>query len=106
MHWRILEYYCISAKGQSERGITRLSAILGTVRISWINICIRRMLSDSRNSFSPAIMQKACIDDKRTEFAYIDSGVPSGSTDYSTVVIVHGHTYHARNLSTFTCFTG
>ena len=55
----------------------------------------------SRNSFSPAIMQKACIDDKGTEFAYIDSGAPSGSTDYSTVVIVHGHTYHARKFIDF-----
>ena len=92
------------SKGQSERGVTRLSAILGTVRITWINICIRRMLSDSRNSFSPAIMQKACIDGKGTEFAYIDSGAPSGSTDYSTVVIVHGHTYHARKFIDFHMF--
>ncbi|KAI5117098.1 hypothetical protein M0805_009725 [Coniferiporia weirii] len=33
------------------------------------------------------------------EFAYIDSGAPPGSDTYTTLVCVHGHTYHAHNFS-------
>lgn len=41
-------------------------------------------------------MQKARIDENGTELAYLDSGAPLNSENYSTLVIVHGHTYHAR----------
>ena len=44
-------------------------------------------------------MQKAQTDDKGTEIAYIDSGALPGLTNYSTMVIVHGYTYHASKLA-------
>lgn len=40
-------------------------------------------------------MQTAKVDDKGAVVEYIDSGAVEGNT-YTTVVIVHGHTYHAR----------
>lgn len=30
------------------------------------------------------------------EFAYLDSGAPPGKgDDYTTIIIIHGHTYHS-----------
>ncbi|EJD01416.1 uncharacterized protein FOMMEDRAFT_111212 [Fomitiporia mediterranea MF3/22] len=43
-------------------------------------------------------IQKVQVDDNGTELAYIDSGKPSGDT-YTTLVCVHGHSYHAQNFS-------
>ncbi len=40
-------------------------------------------------------MHTATVDDKGTLFTYLDSGAVSGDT-YTTLVMVHGHTYHAR----------
>ena len=34
------------------------------------------------------------VDEKGTTIAYLDSGAIDGP--YSTLVVVHGHTYHAR----------
>lgn len=39
-------------------------------------------------------MQTAIVDDKGTQFSYWDSGAVDRNT-YTTLVIVHGHTYHA-----------
>lgn len=39
-------------------------------------------------------MQTATVDEKGTQFAYLDSGATDGN--YTTLVIVHGHSYHAR----------
>ncbi|KAI5122826.1 hypothetical protein M0805_003121 [Coniferiporia weirii] len=33
------------------------------------------------------------------DFAYIDSGAPLNSSDYTTVVCVHGHSYHAQTFA-------
>ncbi|KAH8100450.1 hypothetical protein DFH11DRAFT_1671389 [Phellopilus nigrolimitatus] len=43
-------------------------------------------------------MQTGQIDQSGTKFAYIDSGAPSSDT-YTTLVCIHGHTYHAQNFS-------
>lgn len=47
------------------------------------------------------MMQTAHLDsdDSGTHFAYIDSGTPSGSETYTTLVCVHGYTYNARESS-------
>ncbi|EJD04688.1 uncharacterized protein FOMMEDRAFT_27031 [Fomitiporia mediterranea MF3/22] len=45
-----------------------------------------------------ATLQTATINDAGTQFAYLDSGAPPGDT-YITLVIIHGHTYHAQNFS-------
>lgn len=39
--------------------------------------------------------QFAPVDDNGTRLAYLDSGAPP-TADYTTIVIVHGHTFHAR----------
>ncbi|KAI5117099.1 hypothetical protein M0805_009726 [Coniferiporia weirii] len=46
-------------------------------------------------------MQTAHLDGDGTgtHFAYIDSGAPSGSETYTTLVCVHGLTYNAQNFS-------
>lgn len=67
-----------------------------------IEICHRVMLlyepvlSSRHPSSSLFTMQKARID-KGIEFAYLDSGVPGNSITYRTLVVVHGHTFHARS---------
>ncbi|KAH8114810.1 Alpha/Beta hydrolase protein [Phellopilus nigrolimitatus] len=43
-------------------------------------------------------MQTARIDSDGTQLAYIDSGAPQSDT-YTTLVCVHGHTFHAQNFS-------
>lgn len=36
------------------------------------------------------------------EFAYHDSGAPPGKADdYTTIVIIHGHTYHSGAFRVF-----
>ncbi|KAL5488023.1 hypothetical protein ACEPAI_6131 [Sanghuangporus weigelae] len=43
-------------------------------------------------------MQNVNVDDAGTQLGYIDSGAPSGNS-YTTLVCVHGHSYHAQNFS-------
>lgn len=50
-----------------------------------------------RRSARSLSMQTIQVDSRGTEFSYIDSGAPPGGT-YTTLVCVHGHTYHAREL--------
>jgi len=38
------------------------------------------------------------VDDKKTEFFYIDSGNPGGDV-YTTLIIVHGHTFHSGSFN-------
>ncbi|KAL5510980.1 hypothetical protein ACEPAG_3699 [Sanghuangporus baumii] len=45
-----------------------------------------------------ASFETATIDDAGTQLAFIDSGAPPAET-YTTLIIVHGHTYHAQNFS-------
>ncbi|KAL5498105.1 hypothetical protein ACEPAH_2235 [Sanghuangporus vaninii] len=45
-----------------------------------------------------ASLETATIDDAGTQLAFIDSGAPPAET-YTTLIIVHGHTYHAQNFS-------
>ncbi|KAL5476946.1 hypothetical protein ACEPAI_3132 [Sanghuangporus weigelae] len=42
--------------------------------------------------------QTAPVDDNGTHLGYLDSGAPPTS-DYTTFVIVHGHTFHAPVFS-------
>ena len=35
------------------------------------------------------------------EFAYQDSGAPSNKDDYTTIVFIHGHTYHSGTCTTY-----
>ncbi|KAL5521136.1 hypothetical protein ACEPAG_9058 [Sanghuangporus baumii] len=44
-----------------------------------------------------ATMHSAPVDDTGTTLAFIDSGPPSGNT-YTTVVLVHGHSYNSRTF--------
>lgn len=41
-------------------------------------------------------MPLATIDDEGVTLYYEDSGVPPDSTDYTTVVLLHGYVVHAR----------
>ncbi|KAH8116198.1 hypothetical protein DFH11DRAFT_1725694 [Phellopilus nigrolimitatus] len=44
-------------------------------------------------------MQHAQIDSSGTTFAYLDSGAPPGDAAYTTLVCVHGHSYHAQSFA-------
>ncbi|KLO10051.1 hypothetical protein SCHPADRAFT_833106 [Schizopora paradoxa] len=41
--------------------------------------------------------ETAVVNDKGTTFAFLDSGAPTGET-YTTVVCIHGHSFHARSF--------
>lgn len=45
-----------------------------------------------------AQMQKLKVTDS-IEFAYADSGAPSTGEDYTTFILIHGHTYHSGKVA-------
>lgn len=47
-------------------------------------------------------MHTASLDDKGTVFYYEDSGAPSGSPNYTTLVLVHGTCFHSGTFAAST----